>query len=191
MSNTSQGSLTVVGTGIEVVSHLTTQAEHLIAHAEKVLYVVPGAWADEWMTGLNPNAESLSHLYGDDISRLETYRQMTETIMAHVRQGLRVCAVFYGHPAVFVTPSHEVIRLARAEGFEAKMCPGISAEDCLFADLGFRPRTRRLPELRGDRLPRSPPTLRSLERTRDMAGWPHWSSRPDCHQRKSRSQNAG
>jgi hypothetical protein len=48
---------------------------------------------------------------------------------------VHVCAAFYGHPAVFVEPSHEAIRLARQEGFSARMLPGVSAEDCLFADL--------------------------------------------------------
>jgi uncharacterized protein YabN with tetrapyrrole methylase and pyrophosphatase domain len=50
-----------------------------------------------------------------------------------------VCAVFYGHPGVFVYPSHRAIERARQEGFAASMCPGISAEDCLFADLGVDP----------------------------------------------------
>jgi hypothetical protein len=36
-------------------------------------------------------------------------------------------------------PSHAAIRQARAEGFAAAMCPGVSAEDCLFADLGIDP----------------------------------------------------
>src|SRR5262249_18635462 len=42
-------------------------------------------------------------------------------------------------PGVFVYPSHESVRRARAEGFSAKMLPGISSEDCLFADLGVDP----------------------------------------------------
>lgn len=56
-----------------------------------------------------------------------------------VRRGLRVCAVFYGHPGVFVTPSHKAVTQARAEGFAARMLPGVSAEDCLFADIGVDP----------------------------------------------------
>jgi uncharacterized protein YabN with tetrapyrrole methylase and pyrophosphatase domain len=64
---------------------------------------------------------------------------MTGEILDEVRAGKRVCVAFYGHPGVFVTPSHEAIRLAREEGFEARMLPGVSAEDCLFADLGVDP----------------------------------------------------
>jgi uncharacterized protein YabN with tetrapyrrole methylase and pyrophosphatase domain len=66
---------------------------------------------------------------------------MVEEILAPVRAGRRTCAAFYGHPGVFVLPSHVAIAQARQEGFEAEMLPGVSAEDCLFADLGVDPST--------------------------------------------------
>ena len=53
-----------------------------------------------------------------------------------------MCTAFYGHPGVFAYPSHESVRRARAEGFEARMLAGVSAEDCLFADLGLDPAQR-------------------------------------------------
>lgn len=133
------GSLVVVGSGIQHDSHMTVQAERSIRAADKVLYVIPGPWAESWMQGLNATAESMIPLYGRNQHRLDTYGQMVETIMRYVRQGLDVCAVFYGHPGVFVLPSHEAIKQARAEGFPAQMLPGVSAEDCLFADLGIDP----------------------------------------------------
>jgi uncharacterized protein YabN with tetrapyrrole methylase and pyrophosphatase domain len=92
-----------------------------------------------WITRLNPTAESLKHFYAEGKPRSETYSQIAQEILGWVRRGLRVCAVFYGHPGVFVTPSHEALRRARSEGFDARMLPGISAEDCLFADLGVDP----------------------------------------------------
>jgi hypothetical protein len=64
---------------------------------------------------------------------------MVERILSCVREGLRVCVAFYGHPGVAVCPGHEAIRRARLEGYSASMVPGISAEDCLFADLGIDP----------------------------------------------------
>jgi hypothetical protein len=66
---------------------------------------------------------------------------MVERILSCVREGLRVCVAFYGHPGVAVYPGHEAIRRARLEGYSARMVPGISAEDCLFADLGMDPST--------------------------------------------------
>ena len=56
-----------------------------------------------------------------------------------MRAGREVCVAFYGHPGVFVEPSHAAMRRAREAGFEARMLPGVSAEDCLFADLGVDP----------------------------------------------------
>jgi hypothetical protein len=66
---------------------------------------------------------------------------MAERIVSVVRSGLDVCAAFYGHPGVFVDASHEAIRLARRAGRPARMLPGISADACLFADLGVDPAT--------------------------------------------------
>lgn len=60
-------------------------------------------------------------------------------MLMHLRKGQNVVGVFYGHPGVFVSPSHRSIAIARKEGYTAKMLPGISAEDCLFADLGIDP----------------------------------------------------
>jgi hypothetical protein len=64
---------------------------------------------------------------------------MVEALLAPVRTGRNVCAAFYGHPGVFVTPGHEAIRRARVEGYPARMQPAISALDCLVADLGIDP----------------------------------------------------
>ena len=92
-----------------------------------------------WIEEVNHSAESLVGFYATGKPRSETYVEMVEEILRWVRMGLDVCAVFYGHPGVFVEPGHEAIRRARAEGFEAEMLPGVSAEDCLFADLGVDP----------------------------------------------------
>lgn len=62
-------------------------------------------------------------------------------MIADVRKGLDVCGVYYGHPGVFAVPTHRAIQQARREGYRARMLPGISAEDCLFADLGVDPAT--------------------------------------------------
>lgn len=66
---------------------------------------------------------------------------MAEIMLESVREGNLTVAVFYGHPGVFVTPTHRAIYIAREEGFSAKMIPGVSAEDCLYADLGIDPAT--------------------------------------------------
>ena len=133
-----RGSLTVVGTGIQLVGHLTLAARSWIEGADKVLFAVADPLTAKWLLSLNPAAESLPYDTGN-LRRRTTYDEMVERILVEVRSGLNVCAVFYGHPGVFADPAHEAIRQARREGFRAEMLPGISAEDCLFADLGVDP----------------------------------------------------
>lgn len=133
------GSLTVIGTGIKTPAQTTLEARQAIERADRVVYVVADSVAISWITQLRPDAESLNHLYGQGKPRYETYEEMVGVILDHVRAGEAVCAVFYGHPGVFVYPSRRSIELARAEGFDATMQPGVSAEDCLFADLAIDP----------------------------------------------------
>ena len=70
---------------------------------------------------------------------MDTYNEMVQAIMRSVRDGFMTVVAFYGHPGVFAYPSHESIKLAKAEGYKAIMLPGVSAEDCLFADLSVDP----------------------------------------------------
>jgi uncharacterized protein YabN with tetrapyrrole methylase and pyrophosphatase domain len=135
----SRGSLTVVGTGIRAGVHLTPEARWALERADRVLFLTAEPVADEVIRRLNPAAESLGDLYEPSVERRLTYDAMVERIMVPVRDGLTVCAAFYGHAGVFGMPAHAAVRQARAEGFEAEMLPGVSAEDCLFADLGIDP----------------------------------------------------
>lgn len=135
-----KGSLVVVGTGIRTVGHMTMESVAWIRQADKVLYVVGDPVAELMLKELNPaGAESLTVMYAVGKQRIETYNQMIERTLECVRAGMITCLACYGHPGVFVYPSHESIRRARAEGYSARMLPGISSEDCLFADLGVDP----------------------------------------------------
>jgi uncharacterized protein YabN with tetrapyrrole methylase and pyrophosphatase domain len=134
-----RGSLIVVGTGYLVGGMVPLLARDAIAQAEKLLCSVGDPITQHWLASLNPTAESLNDAYAPGKPRRETYREMAERILAPVRQGKRVCAAFYGHPGILVDPSHLAMRQARQEGYPARMLPGISAEDCLWVDLGLDP----------------------------------------------------
>ena len=134
-----RGSLVVVGTGIQLALQLTVEARDEIELADDVLHVVADPIAATRLESLNRSARSLTSLYRAGVPRRRIYEEMVEEILAAVREGKRVCAVFYGHPGVYVEPSHEAVRRAREEGFEARMLPAVSAEDCLVADLGVDP----------------------------------------------------
>jgi hypothetical protein len=132
------GSLIVVGTGIRAGVQLTEEARAAIAGADDVFFLAEAVAAGV-ITLLSPNAQSLHDLYEPGVERRRAYEAMVERILAPVRAGRSVCAAFYGHPGVFVRPGHAAVRRATMEGFEARMLPGISAADCLFADLGIDP----------------------------------------------------
>jgi uncharacterized protein YabN with tetrapyrrole methylase and pyrophosphatase domain len=135
-----KGSLTVVGTGIRL-SQMTMEARISIESAHKVLYAVADAVTETAIKKLNSTAESLQPFYKPGKYCLVTYKDMTDRILFFLRKRLEVCAVFYGHPGVFVYSSHDAIQQARREGFRAVMLPATSSEDNLFADLGVDPAT--------------------------------------------------
>ena len=133
------GSLVIVGTGLQAALHITPEAREEICHAERVFYLIPDPLSQSWIKSLKPTAKSLASCYVSGRPRMAAYQRMIDRILAPVRSGRRVCVAFYGHPGVFVFPSHECVRRAKEEGFEARMLPGISAEDCLFSELGVDP----------------------------------------------------
>lgn len=134
------GSLVVIGTGIKTTGQLTSESIAWMAEADSLLYVVGDPVGEAVIKRLNPRgAVSLAGYYEEGRSRMYAYNAMVEHILSCVRTGGKTVAAFYGHPGVFAYPSHESIRRARREGFPARMLPGVSSEDCLFADLGVDP----------------------------------------------------
>jgi uncharacterized protein YabN with tetrapyrrole methylase and pyrophosphatase domain len=120
---------------------MTVEARISIESADKVLYAVADAVTETAIKKMNSTAESLQPFYKPGKYCLLTYQEMVDRILFFLRKRLTVCAVFYGHPGVFVFSSHEAIEQARREGFRAVMLPGTSSEDNLFADLGVDPAT--------------------------------------------------
>jgi precorrin-6B methylase 1 len=134
-----KGCLVMIGSGIKSVGHITLEAQGWIREADVVLYCVADPATEIWIKQHARKHEDLYALYGNDKPRINTYNEMAEHMLAPLRQGKDVVGVFYGHPGVFVYPTHKAISIAREEGYRAAMLPAISALDCLFADLGVDP----------------------------------------------------
>lgn len=135
----SEASLVVVGSGIKFLSHLTIEAKTHIEQADKVLFLVNDPAMKEWLQRTNPNSESLDFLYTKYPLRIQCYNAITDYILALLKQKQHICVVLYGHPSVFAMPALKAVKKAKQEGFYAKILPGISSEDCLFADLLIDP----------------------------------------------------
>jgi len=138
------GRLVCVGTGMQLGGQISVLSQSYIEIADVVYSLVTDGFSQRWLASLNDKVQSLQPFYaleGELKNRRETYRQMVDEILTQVRLGKLVVCAFYGHPGVFACVAHRAIALARSEGFEAKMLPGISAEACLWADLGIDPGT--------------------------------------------------
>src|SRR5690606_16584413 len=127
---TPNASLVVVGSGIQFGRHATERCLSEIREAQ-VVFCLADPFALAMIRGLRPDVINLGKYYAPGKDRRRTYREIDEAIMAQVRGGKQVCAVFYGHPGVFADVPHRVVRKAREEGIPGRMEPGISAEDCL------------------------------------------------------------
>jgi len=136
-----KGSLVVAGSGIKSVGHLTLETQGWIKRSDIVIYCVADPATEVWVKKNSRSSFDLYTLYGNEKKRIDTYNDMTQAIVDSVRSGRDTCALFYGHPGVFVLPTHKAISILLSEGFNAVMLPGISAVDCLWADLGIDPST--------------------------------------------------
>lgn len=135
------GSLVCVGCGMMLGAHISPRARSEIERADVVFGLVSDAIVEIWLQEMRPDMRSLQPFYAEGKRRTNSYREMVEAMLVETRAGNRVCGVFYGHPGIFALVPHSAIAQARAEGFDAEMHPGISAEDCLYADLGIDPGT--------------------------------------------------
>jgi hypothetical protein len=141
VGSSAKGSLLVAGTGIASVAHLTLETVAAVEQGEVVFYLVIDQLTMNWILGRCPTARPLYHHYQPGRNRRAGYEGMVEEILVELRAGRTVTALFYGHPGVLAYPGHRAIARARAEGFFARMLPGISADACLIAELGIDPAT--------------------------------------------------
>jgi uncharacterized protein YabN with tetrapyrrole methylase and pyrophosphatase domain len=133
------GRIVILGTGIMLGAHLTPVAKSHLQAADVVFAAVTDGISEQWLQTMNADVRSFAPLYALGKSRHDTYQQMIDLMLTEVRAGKFVVGAFYGHPGVFAYAPHKVIELARQEGYEAQMLAGISAADCLHADLGIDP----------------------------------------------------
>lgn len=135
----SQGELSCVGVGMCLGAHISPVSQSFIEKADVCFVAVSDRLVEEWVFSMNSNCVSLQGFYQQGKSRNQTYADMIKEILAAVESGKKVCGVFYGHPGVFAYVPHEVIKRAKLSGYPTHMEPGISAEDCLYADLAIDP----------------------------------------------------
>jgi uroporphyrin-III C-methyltransferase len=134
----SKGRLVIAGCGLHP-GHMTLETVSQISHADHVVVVAPNPLSVQHIRSLNASVENLGRFYGNDRTRMQTYRLMAHRMVELVEQGKNICAVFYGHPGIFVLSTHLASNLLKQAGYPVSMLPGISADACLFTDLDIDP----------------------------------------------------
>lgn len=135
----SSGSLVCVGVGMTLASHLTPLARSYIEKAHVVFAGLSDAVVERWLTKIRPDLRSFQDLFRQTHAGQDVYEHVTNAILCEVRAGKNVCVTFYGHPGVFSWHAHELLDIAGRQGHRTHLEPAISAEDCLYADLGIDP----------------------------------------------------
>ena len=133
------GSLVCVGTGMTLGAHISPISTSYIAQADVIFSLMSTGITERWVEEMHTDVRSLQPYYQEGKNRNITYNEMVEAILTEVRAGKKVVAAFYGHPGVFACVAHRAIKQAKLENFSAHMEAGISAEDCLYADLSLDP----------------------------------------------------
>lgn len=119
-----------------MAGQLTTEGLSCLRAAKRVFYLADPI-TESWLKQENPQGATLRDCYAPGKPRRTTYREMADRILQALPGNSPVCAAFYGHPGVLVNAAHAAILRARRDGHDAHMLPGVSAQDCLIADLGI------------------------------------------------------
>jgi len=82
-----RGSLVVVGIGLMLGRHTTTETLDAIQRAEHVFHLLTNPAAEAWIQQLNPRTTPLGDCFREGKSRTESYAEMAARIVAAVRAG--------------------------------------------------------------------------------------------------------
>ncbi|MEO0624847.1 MAG: SAM-dependent methyltransferase [Pseudomonadota bacterium] len=130
----------ILGLGIRNIDHVTRETEHLVASMNEVLFVDTGIATEPWLRSLCPRVTPLfGESYVTGGHRLSAYHHMAARVVDAALARAPVAFAMQGHPLVGVTAPGLIRRLADALGLSVETHPGISALDCLFAELGLDP----------------------------------------------------
>lgn len=130
--------LALVGTGIKTISHITDEAKGYISNCDSVLYLVNEPLLEAYINKLAKSSRSLEPIYFKNKDRENGYGDIAQEIHNELSRVESLCVVIYGHPCVFATPGLLAMSCLDKD-VKTIISPGISALDCLYADLRFDP----------------------------------------------------
>lgn len=131
--------LALVGSGIKSISHFTIEFKTYTTNADKVLYLVNEPITKQWIECYSKLSESLDPIYFAENDRQNSYDKIRDKILVELETYNFITVVHYGHPTIFADPGLQAILEAKKNSIETIILPGISVENCLYADLKIDP----------------------------------------------------
>lgn len=130
----------IVGLGVLSVDHVTRETEDAIRNSNEVLYVDTGVATGEFLETLCPKVTAIfDSSYSDSEHRLNAYQLMAARVVDAALQHAPVTFAMQGHPTVGVYAPFLINDMAGVLGLSVRTLPGISALDCMFAELMIDP----------------------------------------------------
>ncbi|UCE58731.1 MAG: hypothetical protein JSU63_14960, partial [Phycisphaerales bacterium] len=130
----------IVGLGVLNVDHVTRETERVIRRSNEVLYVDTGVATQAYLEGLCPRVTPLfATSYEEDEHRLNAYHHMAARVLEAALDHPPVTFAMHGHPIVGVYAPFLIRDMAGLLDLEVLVLPGVSAMDCLFAELMVDP----------------------------------------------------
>lgn len=93
----------------------------------------------QWIERYSKLSESLDPIYFSEHDRQISYDKIRDKILTELEIYNFITVVHYGHPTVFADPGLQSIIAAQKNSIETIIIPGISIENCLYADLKIDP----------------------------------------------------
>jgi len=132
--------ISIIGLGVLNVDQVTYETERAIRRSKEVLYVDTGVATGAFLQKFCPIVTSLyASSYSESGCRLGSYDRMAVAVIEAALDHPPVTFAMAGHPIVGAQAPFLIHEMARLLGLEVVTLPGISAMDCLFAELMIDP----------------------------------------------------
>jgi hypothetical protein len=130
----------IAGLGVLNIDQITRETERVIRRSNEVLYVDTGVATRPYLESLCPRATSLFETcYEETGHRLNAYHHMAARVLDAALGHPPVTFAMHGHPIVGAYTPFLIRDMANLLGLQVLVLPGISAMDCLFAELMVDP----------------------------------------------------
>lgn len=134
----SEKKLVICGAGIKSISHHTKEFDLSVRSADIVIYLVNEPLLELWINKNSKRVFCLNDIYFSYPKRDESYKAIAETVISSFNEYNNICLVFYGHPVLLADSVNRIIEEAKLSNIKVQVLPGISAFDCLLADLEIK-----------------------------------------------------